>query len=154
MYKLVFLALIGVALCAPQTRRSEELDERIHDKEIIQNESAQYQFASNVEDHINDQSQQRVEVRDGLNVKGMYSYSDGYFKRTVQYEADDKGYRVIGEEVVPLEGPKVNLNGMASVAQQAHGTELKYTVQSVQSDKPTARLVDTETLLAAASRRQ
>jgi hypothetical protein len=55
-----------------------------------------YEFSSNIEDHINDLMQQRDEVRDGLNVKGSYSYSDGYYKRTVHYEADDKGYRVTG----------------------------------------------------------
>lgn len=55
-----------------------------------------YQFSSDVEDHINDLTQQRSETRDGLLVKGSYSYSDGYYRRTVNYEADENGYRVTG----------------------------------------------------------
>lgn len=55
-----------------------------------------YQFSSNIEDHINDQTQQREESRDGSSVKGSYSYSDGYYKRTVHYIADENGYRVTG----------------------------------------------------------
>lgn len=31
---------------------------------------------------------------DGLNLRGMYSYSDGFFRRTVHYAADEGGYRV------------------------------------------------------------
>lgn len=60
-----------------------------------QAESAKYSFASQIDDSINGNQHQREEVRDGVNVKGMYSYSDGYVKRTVFYEADDKGYRVV-----------------------------------------------------------
>lgn len=32
--------------------------------------------------------------RDGLSLTGMYSYSDGFFRRTVHYAADEGGYRV------------------------------------------------------------
>lgn len=60
-----------------------------------QAESAKYKFASEIDDEINGNLHQREEVRDGLAVKGKYSYSDGYYKRTVHYEADDKGYRVV-----------------------------------------------------------
>lgn len=60
-----------------------------------QAESAKYQFASDVNDGISGNQHHRDEVRDGVNVKGSYSYSDGYFKHTVHYIADDKGYRVI-----------------------------------------------------------
>lgn len=51
---------------------------------------------SDVEDHISDLTQSRQEQREGLAVKGMYSYSDGFVKRTVHYVADEKGYRVTG----------------------------------------------------------
>lgn len=60
-----------------------------------QNANAKYAFASNLENSIHDNALQRQEVRDGLALRGMYSYSDGFFKRTVQYEADENGYRVI-----------------------------------------------------------
>lgn len=58
--------------------------------------NAQYSFASDVEDTISGNSHQREVTRDGLTVKGKYSYNDGFYKRTVEYEADDKGYRVVG----------------------------------------------------------
>lgn len=60
-----------------------------------QAQNANYQFSSEIDDGINGNLHQRIEVRDGLSVKGRYSYSDGYHKRTLFYEADDKGYRVV-----------------------------------------------------------
>lgn len=60
-----------------------------------QAKNAKYEFASDVVDDINGNDHQREEVRDGLKVVGKYSYRDGYYKRTVHYEADDKGYRVV-----------------------------------------------------------
>lgn len=60
-----------------------------------QNANAKYAFASNVENSIQDNALQRQEVRDGLALRGMYSSSDGFFKRTVNYEADENGYRII-----------------------------------------------------------
>lgn len=60
-----------------------------------QAKNAKYEFASDVVDEINGNDHQREEVRDGLKVVGKYSYRDGYYKRTVHYEADDKGYRVV-----------------------------------------------------------
>lgn len=59
-----------------------------------QAEEAKYSFESSIDDGINGHQHTRTEVRDGLKVVGMYSYSDGFFKRTVHYEADDKGYRI------------------------------------------------------------
>lgn len=89
---------------------SEELDE--------QSRSAFYKFGTSVHDTINDHEHVRQEVREGLALKGMYSYSDGYFRRTVHYEADEGGYRVVKEEIEPIgdgEGPKFNPNGHAAV---------------------------------------
>lgn len=57
--------------------------------------NAHYAFGTSIDDKINDHSIQREEVRDGLALRGMYSYSDGFFKRTVHYEADENGYRVV-----------------------------------------------------------
>lgn len=71
---------------------NNDFDEALFRKQA---ETAQYKFASNVDDTINGNLHEREEVRDGLNVRGKYSYSDGFYKRTVHYEADDKGYRVI-----------------------------------------------------------
>lgn len=59
-----------------------------------QAKSAHYSFDSSIQDTINDHAISRTETRDGLVLSGMYSYSDGYFKRTVHYEADENGYRV------------------------------------------------------------
>lgn len=88
---------------------SEELEE--------QNKSAYYNFGTAVRDTINDHEHVREEVREGLKLTGMYSYSDGFFKRTVHYVADEGGYRVTKEEVTPITGtgPKFNPKGTADV---------------------------------------
>lgn len=39
--------------------------------------------------------QQREEHRNGLNVEGSYGYSDGFVRRTVNYVADENGYRIL-----------------------------------------------------------
>lgn len=81
-----------------------------------QAKNAHYSFDSSVQDTINGHSHTRQETRyiknnylfsmcelfvfpyffcsDGLSLKGMYSYSDGFFRRTVHYSADEGGYRV------------------------------------------------------------
>ena len=56
--------------------------------------SAHYSFDSSIKDTIQDSSHTRQETRNGLSLTGLYSYSDGFFKRTVHYEADEAGYRV------------------------------------------------------------
>lgn len=73
-----------------QPKKRTELDEEEED----QARSAQYSFSSNIDDGINDNQMSRSEARDGLAVTGMFSYSDGFFKRTVHYLADENGYRV------------------------------------------------------------
>jgi hypothetical protein len=81
-----------------------------------QAKSAYYNFDTSVHDTINDHMHVRSEKRDGLALTGMYSYSDGFFKRTVHYEADEGGYRVLKEEVEPLgNGPQFNPKGQADV---------------------------------------
>lgn len=75
--------------------------------------------------------QVRQETRDGLNLAGLYSYSDGFFRRTVHYEADENGYRVTKEEVEPIgDGPQPNPSGTADVAAQISGTDFRYRITS------------------------
>ncbi|CAH1107824.1 unnamed protein product [Psylliodes chrysocephalus] len=59
-----------------------------------QAKNANYQYASQVDDHINGNYQQKAEVRQGGVVYGKYSYDDGFFWRTVYYQADKNGYVV------------------------------------------------------------
>lgn len=80
----------------PQARLSDE--ELLLQQEQAQN--AHYTFGTSIDDSINDHAIHRQETRSGLALKGMYSYSDGYFKRTIHYEADENGYRVV--KSVPL----------------------------------------------------
>ena len=56
--------------------------------------SAHYYFRSDVDDGIKDGRMQREESRNGLVVNGSYSFSDGFFQRTIEYRADEHGYRV------------------------------------------------------------
>jgi hypothetical protein len=76
-------------------RSANQPDEE--EKELLrkQAQSAQYSYGSQIKDGIMDGQITRQETRDGLNVEGMYSYSDGFFMRTVHYAADENGYRVI-----------------------------------------------------------
>ncbi|XP_058061747.1 uncharacterized protein LOC131212040 [Anopheles bellator] len=102
--------------------------------EKIQAKSAQYSYDSSVNDTINDHTIQRQEERNGLSLKGMYSYSDGFFKRTVHYEADDKGYRVVKEINIPIgNGPQVNPKGKADVSSSLAGS---YSITAYDIAKP------------------
>lgn len=87
----------GYAGAPAKQVQKEELPEEeeltLDEEDFARN--AQYSFASAVDDGIHDNSQIRQETRDGLKVTGTYAYSDGYFKRTVNYEADENGYRVV-----------------------------------------------------------
>lgn len=71
----------------------EDEEARLYREEQARN--AHYTFGTTIDDTINDHSIHRQETREGLALKGMYSYSDGFFKRTVHYEADENGYRVV-----------------------------------------------------------
>ncbi|KAG8307091.1 hypothetical protein J6590_031491 [Homalodisca vitripennis] len=103
-----------------------------YDAELIrhQAENARYSFSAAVSDGISDNEHIREETRDGLKLKGVYSYSDGYFKRTVHYQADENGYRVVKEDVEPIgDGPQVNpYNGRAEVSSNIEGNVLQYSV--------------------------
>lgn len=84
---------------APQTlineNRSSALAEADRLRRDEEAKNAHYSFSSSVQDSINDHAITRSESRDGLALTGMYSYSDGFFKRTVHYMADQDGYRVV-----------------------------------------------------------
>lgn len=84
----------------PETRRGQLATKyRPTEEELLlqqeQAENAHYTFGTSIDDTINDHAIHRQETRSGLALKGMYSYSDGYFKRTIHYEADENGYRVV-----------------------------------------------------------
>ncbi|XP_049538807.1 uncharacterized protein LOC125953353 [Anopheles darlingi] len=108
---------------AAGTEDQQHTDESEETLEQIQAKSAQYAYDTSVNDTINDHSIQRKEERNGLSLKGYYSYSDGFFKRTVHYEADDKGYRVVKELSIPIgNGPQVDPNGKADVSSSLTGS--------------------------------
>jgi hypothetical protein len=86
---VIGLAMVAVVALAQETEK--EMADRI----AFENENARYSFYTNVDDEISGLTQSREEIRQGLNVKGQYSYSDGFYKRTVIYEADHNGYRVV-----------------------------------------------------------
>ncbi|CAG9861252.1 unnamed protein product [Phyllotreta striolata] len=66
-----------------------------------QAKNAQFQFATQIDDRINGNFQQKAEVRRNGVLYGKYSYDDGYVWRTVYYEADGNGFRVTREETLP-----------------------------------------------------
>ncbi|KAL1124245.1 hypothetical protein AAG570_002015 [Ranatra chinensis] len=101
------------------------------DEELFrrQAEEANYSFESSVSDTINDSTHIRQETRDGLKLTGVYSYTDGFFKRTVHYVADENGYRVLKEESEPIGfGPKINPAGHVDVSTNIGGNSLQYTI--------------------------
>ncbi|EDW60902.1 uncharacterized protein Cpr51A [Drosophila virilis] len=116
MFKFVLFAslLVSVALAAPVDDQLNAEDQKALEAE--QNASAQYEFNSNINDHINDGAIHREEVRDGSKVTGSYSYTDGFVRRTVHYVADENGYRVVKDEMQEIgDGPVFNENGQADV---------------------------------------
>jgi len=109
-----------------------------------QSKSAFYKFGTSVHDTINDHEHVRQEVREGLALKGMYSYSDGFFRRTVHYEADEGGYRVTKEEIQPIgdgQGPKFNPKGQAAVKSTLTG-DYAITVDDFRLNKKQEEIVE------------
>ncbi|KAI9590427.1 uncharacterized protein LOC119644686 [Glossina fuscipes] len=131
-YALIACLLSAVAIALPIDRdEADELDKA--ELERIQNENAQYSFNSRIEDQINDGSIQREETRDGTKVTGMYSYSDGFVMRTVYYEADENGYRVVKEDTQDIgDGPQFNAEGQADVEGSLIG---KYSIKLDKDDQ-------------------
>ena len=119
------------------TERVRSTTEELTSEELEhQAKSAHYEFGTSVRDTINDHEHVRQEVRDGLALKGMYSYSDGFFRRTVHYEADEGGYRVTKEEILPItgDGPKFNPRGQAEVKSTLAG-DYSITVEDFRLNK-------------------
>lgn len=112
------------------------------EEEEEQAKLAYYNFGTSVHDTINDHEHVRNEVRDGLKLTGMYSYSDGFFKRTVHYVADENGYRVVNEEVTPIntEGPKFDPKGKADVKNTLAG-DYSITVDDFRLNKAQERIL-------------
>ncbi|KAF4526288.1 hypothetical protein B566_EDAN013649 [Ephemera danica] len=113
----------------------EDDDEKEREKQIL---DAQYSFRSEVNDPLSDSNIVREEKREDGAVEGMYSYSDGFFRRTVRYRADRLGYRVLSEDVEPLgDGPKPDPNGRAKIAvMSTSGVSSHYTVSASDITKP------------------
>ncbi|GLH15228.1 Uncharacterized protein GBIM_19595 [Gryllus bimaculatus] len=116
------------------TRFESDSDKHLREKdqqELFrkQAESAHYAFDSSVDDGIMGHSHVRQEVRDGLKLSGAYSYSDGFYRRTVHYEADENGYRVIKQESEPIgDGPELDLHGTAKVSSNVAGVTNQYVI--------------------------
>lgn len=71
-------------------------------------------------------------MRDGTKVSGTYSYTDGFVRRTVHYEADENGYRVVKDDMEVIgEGPVFNPNGQADVEGSLIG---KYSIKLDKED--------------------
>ncbi|GLG95725.1 Uncharacterized protein GBIM_02641, partial [Gryllus bimaculatus] len=104
-----------------------------------QNANAHYAFQADVDDRVSDLTLHRQEARDGLAVSGSFAYSDGYVRRLVKYVADENGYRVLSDEAEPLEGPKGDPEGVASVRTVVEGQELSYSVQNDPRPAPRAK---------------
>ncbi|XP_018330739.1 uncharacterized protein LOC108740774 [Agrilus planipennis] len=137
--------LICLLFTLVASKPQNNLDPLQFERELEQNRNARYQFNNDVDDQIQDLTQSRQETREGLKVTGKYSYSDGFVKRTVFYEADDKGYRVTATESVPLgNGPQFNPSGTASVSMAQHGKSLSYRVVGVPHEGPVVKHVDSE----------
>ncbi|KAG8224610.1 hypothetical protein J437_LFUL009173 [Ladona fulva] len=130
--------------------RTSQLDAAETEEDEIfreQARNAKYSFSSSVEDSLNDQMISKQETRDGLNVKGSYSYRDGYFERTIHYEADENGYRVVKEETKAIgDGPKPNPNGQAVVRNDFGNAQSEYAISAddLQKDEQSVRSLERE----------
>ena len=81
---------------AVHNQQTEDVTTLSPEEELFQEQArnAKYSFDSTINDNIMDNNQVRQEKRNGLALSGLYSYSDGFYKHTVHYKADEHGYRV------------------------------------------------------------
>ena len=81
---------------AVHNQQTEDVTTLSPEEELFQEQdrNAKYSFDSTINDNIMDNNQVRQEKRNGLALTGFYSYTDGFYKRTVHYKADEHGYRV------------------------------------------------------------
>ncbi|KAL9703899.1 hypothetical protein quinque_007417 [Culex quinquefasciatus] len=139
---LLLVIAVGMTLAAPQ-KPSEQQQLPVKDGQFnaVKSDpqgstakSAQYSYDSSIDDSIMDQKITRQETREGLALKGMYAYSDGFYKREVHYVADEKGYRVVKEISIPIgDGPQVDPNGKADVSSSLSG---KYSITADDIARP------------------
>jgi hypothetical protein len=95
----------------------------VGDQQRLAARNARYYFASDVEDQTSGLTQHRDEMRDGLKVRGSFSYSDGFLRRQVIYEADENGYRIVRytSELVSLHCEfKITLNNHGGGVRPTH----------------------------------
>jgi hypothetical protein len=81
---------------AMHNQQTQDITTLSPEEELFQEQArnAKYSFDSTINDTIMDNNQVRQEKRDGLALTGLYSYTDGFYRRTVHYKADENGYRV------------------------------------------------------------
>lgn len=105
-----------------RVRRDAAEDAALEEERRQQAYEAKYDFGSKVDDQINDGQLEREEHRENGKTVGHYSYSDGFVRRTVHYEADENGYRVTQETQENIgEGPVTNDHGVADVESSLAG---------------------------------
>nr|XP_023022826.1 uncharacterized protein LOC111511051 [Leptinotarsa decemlineata] len=102
--------------------------------------NAKYQFSTYMDDNIKGSFLSRAEVRSGLKVKGQYEYDDGFVHRTVYYEADENGYRIVREETKPSI-KTTPLDGTAKVQIHLDGTQVDYNIARKDVTSPTKVIV-------------
>ncbi|KAK4010778.1 hypothetical protein OUZ56_019910 [Daphnia magna] len=113
------------------------------------NRNASYHFRSDVRDGIKGGQLHREETRRGAQVNGSYSYSDGFVLRTVEYQADENGYRVIKETMRRIgNGPKENTAGVANVQTEAHGRKNRYTIRGTNLTAPSISGAETARIIS------
>merc|ERR1712083_49139 len=103
-----------------------------------QNKNAKYSFGYRIQGEIKDGFMERQEEREGLAVRGQYSYSDGYFHHSVTYVADENGYRVtnmVSEPVNGGRGPVENEYGRAIVQTLIGNVKTEYAIQNQREEE-------------------
>merc|ERR1711971_784001 len=110
-----------------------------------QNKNAKYSFGYRIQDEIKDGFMERQEEREGLAVRGQYSYSDGYFHHSVTYVADENGYRVtnmVSEPVNGGRGPVENEYGRAIVQTLIGNVKTECAIQNQREEIGTRKEVE------------
>ncbi|CAG9830994.1 unnamed protein product [Diabrotica balteata] len=112
-----------------------------------QAKNAKYQFATQIDDSISGNFQQRAEIRENGVVYGKYSYDDGFNWRTVYYEDDGHGFTITKQDVRPSHIK--TLTGEASVQTLVNGNLVDYhiTTKDINSKVPVRKPVYTTPLL-------
>ncbi|CAH1228577.1 unnamed protein product [Diabrotica balteata] len=112
-----------------------------------QAKNAKYQFATQIDDSISGNFQQRAEIRENGVVYGKYSYDDGFNWRTVYYEDDGHGFTITKQDVRPSHIK--TLTGEASVQTLVNGNLVDYhiTAKDINNKVPIRKEVYTNPVL-------